>query len=52
MMLKLKDPRVSILDMEPDPKRIERSEYYLEEMKYAKKYAGYERKQSFKTGCS
>lgn len=52
MMLKLKDPRVSILDMGPDPKRIERSKYYLEEMKYAKKYAGYERKQSVKTGCS
>ena len=48
----LKDPRVRILDMGPDPKRIERSKYYLEEMKYAKKYAGYERKQSVKTGCS
>ena len=48
----LKDPRVRILDMGPDPKRIERSKYYLEEMKYATKYAGYERKQSVKTGCS
>jgi cytochrome oxidase Cu insertion factor (SCO1/SenC/PrrC family) len=47
----LKDPNVRILDMGPDPKRPlkDRSKYYLEEMKYSKKYAGYERKN--KAGC-
>jgi hypothetical protein len=44
----LKDPNVRILDMGHDPQRAIRSKYYLEEMKYAKKYAGYERKQKIK----
>lgn len=44
----LKDPKVRILDLGPDPNRTIRSKYYLEEMKYAKKYAGYERKQTIK----
>ena len=47
----LKDPKVRILDLGPDPNRTIRSKYYLEEMKYAKKYAGYERKQTIKKGC-
>ena len=40
----LNDQNVMILDYGPDPERAIRSEYYLEEMKYSKKYAGYERK--------
>jgi RHS repeat-associated protein len=45
----LKDPTVRILDYGPDPNRAIRSKYYLEEMKYVKKYAGYERKNI--SGC-
>ena len=48
----LNDPNVRILDMGPDPDRAIRSKYYLEEMKYSKKYAGYERKSSIKGSCN